>query len=120
GPDRVVIDLPRTMLRAAVERVEPRGFVAAVRAGERAAGELRVVLDLKQPVRPKSFLLPPGDGFGHRLVIDLLPPETAAPVVRQPPPSPPAATPAVATARAPAAAPRPPGRDLVIAIDAGH
>ncbi|HEY8522065.1 MAG TPA: N-acetylmuramoyl-L-alanine amidase [Gammaproteobacteria bacterium] len=101
-PDRVVIDLPRSSM-ARTPPFEPKGYVANLRTGSRPNGELRVVLDLKQAVRPRSFLLPPSDGYGHRLVIDLLPPADPASVTR------------AAPARAEASV-----RDLVIAIDAGH
>ncbi|HEX6995156.1 MAG TPA: N-acetylmuramoyl-L-alanine amidase [Gammaproteobacteria bacterium] len=99
-PHRIVIDLQHTSARRALVLPEPKGFVSSIRTGERPNGELRVVLDLKQSVQPKSFLLPPNEQYGHRLVIDLEP-GTAAPVVRR------------------AAAPQR-GRDLVVVIDPGH
>src|SRR5690625_4645583 len=37
------------------------------------SGGLRVVLDLEEQMRPKSFLLSPAGEHGHRLVIDLYP-----------------------------------------------
>jgi N-acetylmuramoyl-L-alanine amidase len=56
---------------------------------------------LKQGVEARSFLLPPNESYGHRLVLDLHNIETEA--------APPAPTPA------------PTGqRELVVAIDAGH
>src|SRR5690606_9697258 len=98
----------------AVERVEARGFVAALRAGTPSPGQLRLVLDLKHAVRPKSFLLPPGDGLGHRPVIDLPPTRTMTPTAAT------AVEPPVAR-RAPAPPPSTyGGREVVIAIDAGH
>lgn len=99
-PHRIVIDLPRTSTRRALVLPEAKGFVSAIRTGARPNGELRVVLDLGQAVQPRSFLLPPNDQYGHRLVVDLEP-GTAAPVVRRVEPP----------AR---------GRDLVVVIDAGH
>jgi N-acetylmuramoyl-L-alanine amidase len=102
NPDRIVIDLPATSMAAPSSALEPKGFVAALRTGDRPGGELRVVLDLKQAVKTKSFLLPPNEQYGHRLVIDLEP-AGSQPVVRRTPP------PAVER-----------GRDLVIAVDAGH
>jgi N-acetylmuramoyl-L-alanine amidase len=102
GPDRIVIDLPGTSLSRPVALPEPKGFVSALRTGARPGGELRVVLDLKQTVQPKSFLLAPNEQYGHRLVIDLEP-GGAAPNVRR------ASLPTLAA-----------GRDLVVVIDAGH
>jgi len=101
-PDRVVIDLPRSVAANALVLGEPRGVVSALRTGSRPGGELRLVLELDEPAKPKTFLLAPNEQYGHRLVIDL-PPVAAAPVVRRaPPPS---------TDR---------GRDVVVVIDAGH
>lgn len=101
-PDRVVIDLPNTSAKAPLVLPESKGLVTGLRTGSRPGGELRVVLELKQSAKAKTFLLTPNEQYGHRLVVDLLQPEQA-PVVR----------------RAPAGnAER--GRDLVIAIDAGH
>jgi N-acetylmuramoyl-L-alanine amidase len=101
-PNRVVIDLPRGSLAATARMPEARGVVQRVRTGPRPDGALRVVLDLNANVKPKSFLLPPEDRFGHRLVVDLLP-AGRAPDVRR------------------AAAPSQPARrDLVVVVDAGH
>jgi N-acetylmuramoyl-L-alanine amidase len=102
NPDRIVIDLPATSIASQIKLPGAKGFVSNVRTGPRPNGELRVVLDVSQGVKPKSFLLPPGDQFGDRLVIDLAPGSSSAVVRRAP------------------AAPSARGRDLVIAIDAGH
>jgi N-acetylmuramoyl-L-alanine amidase len=100
-PERVVIDLPSTTIVAPFSLPEPKGVVAAVRTGDRTAGQVRVVLELTKAVKAKTFLLAPNEQYGHRLVVDLLQPE-AVPVVH----------------RASAVTER--GRDVVIAIDAGH
>jgi N-acetylmuramoyl-L-alanine amidase len=73
------------------------------------------VLDLKQPVRVKSFLLDPADGKGHRLVVDLIPKGARKTGI----------APVAAAKSAPAAPPvargrTVPTRPLVVAIDAGH
>lgn len=102
GPDRVVIDLPRSVAAPTLVLGEAQGAVAGLRVGTRPGGELRLVLELNEPVKPKTFLLAPNEQYGHRLVIDL-PPAQAAPVVRRAPPPP--------TDR---------GRDVVVVIDAGH
>lgn len=103
NPHRIVIDLPRTSARRALALPEPKGYVSAVRTGNRPGGELRVVLDLKDAVQPKSFLLPPNEQYGHRLVIDLEPAHATAVVKRTTAPAAPAG-----------------GRDLVVVIDPGH
>jgi N-acetylmuramoyl-L-alanine amidase len=101
GPDRVVIDLPSTAAAATLALPESKGLVSSLRTGERPGGELRVVLELSKAAKAKTFLLTPNEQYGHRLVVDLMEPESA-PVVRRAPPS---------SDR---------GRDVVIAIDAGH
>jgi N-acetylmuramoyl-L-alanine amidase len=100
-PNRIVVDLVGSTLDDGVETPGPEGYIAGVRTGQRPSGELRVVLDLKQPVTPKSFLLPPQGHYGNRLVIDLAP--RGKDVIK----------------RAPVAAPGK-GRALVVAIDPGH
>ncbi len=101
-PDRIVIDLSDTHVSLPTGIPAPRGLVTGIRTGVRPGGELRVVLDLTQAVKPNTFLLQPNDTYGHRLVVDLKPLHAGA-IVR----------------RAPQAADDG-GRDLVIAIDAGH
>jgi N-acetylmuramoyl-L-alanine amidase len=102
NPDRIVIDLPRSAAASDLRLDEPKGVVTALRTGPRPGGELRLVLELNEAAKPKTFLLVPQQQYGHRLVVDL-PPAQAAPVVRRaPPPS---------TDR---------GRDAVVVIDAGH
>ncbi|MFP4279569.1 MAG: N-acetylmuramoyl-L-alanine amidase [Halochromatium sp.] len=102
-PDRLVVDLVGARLEGALP--EPTGedrMVAGLRSGIRAGDDLRIVLDLKQPVRAKSFELAPNQDYGHRLVIDLSP-QTEAADTRPSLPAPPPAR-----------------RDLIIAVDAGH
>jgi N-acetylmuramoyl-L-alanine amidase len=100
-PDRIVIDLPGTSPATALALPEGRGVIAAVRTTGRAGKDLRVVLELNAAAKPKTFLLAPTEQYGHRLVVDLSGTEPA-PVAR----------------RAAAAPDR--GRDVVVAIDAGH
>lgn len=102
-PDRVVLDIRGASLGRDF-RGDGSGLVRAVRHG-RHGGDLRIVLDLAAGAQPRSFLLAPGQGEGHRLVIELEPKAAgveAAPVLT------------VADA-VPAGE-----RDIVIAIDAGH
>ena len=103
NPDRVVIDLPNSSAATSLAIAEPKGSVTALRAGPRPGGELRLVLELNQPGKPKTFLLTPNDEYGFRLVVDL-PPAQSAPVVRRAPPQ-------SSTDR---------GRDVVVVVDAGH
>jgi N-acetylmuramoyl-L-alanine amidase len=100
GPDRVVIDLAQASGNLAALRMPAgTGSVSAVRLGTRDGGGLRVVLDVNARVLPKSFLTPPNETYGHRLVIDLALEQAPRPVK---------------------AAHGDSQRDVVVAIDAGH
>lgn len=71
-PLRVVLDIQNARLRKApVQPVASDNYLKEVRSAMRNPDDLRVVLDLKQDVSVKSFLLPPNQQYGHRLVIDL-------------------------------------------------
>jgi N-acetylmuramoyl-L-alanine amidase len=48
--------------------------------GQNAPGVVRLVLDLKQPVLPQVFTLPPVAAYQHRLVLDLYPAQAADPL----------------------------------------
>ena len=116
-PDRVVVDLRGARLLKGVPKARPGDrLLGRIRAAHRKRTErrardgkgddLRVVLDMKQRVRPKSFLLKPNWKYGHRLVIDVYPTggATDKPTVRK---------------RAADAAPGT-RSDVVVAVDAGH
>jgi N-acetylmuramoyl-L-alanine amidase len=112
GPDRLVIDLKDVTLSGKVDapRADDRRIVQ-LRHGPRDKKDLRIVIDLKQPVRAKSFLLKPSPPYGHRLVVDLLDKDEAARG---------AESKAAPVASSKKGAPLVPARDIVIAIDAGH
>ncbi len=131
-PDRIVIDIKNTQLAKPMQGLDfSKGLVANIRTAMQENGDLRVVLDLKKSVHPKSFVLPPNAEYGHRLVVDLA---DSSPVVQQTQNQVTANLP-VAPVQAPPAAPvqTPPapvrtlpdgsaggGRDVIVAIDAGH
>jgi N-acetylmuramoyl-L-alanine amidase len=72
SPNRIVVDMQNTRLRSQPAGLDfSGGLVTDLRSGERNGNDLRMVLDLKGKVRPKSFLLKPTKQYGHRLVIDL-------------------------------------------------
>jgi N-acetylmuramoyl-L-alanine amidase len=103
-PDRLVIDFPAASVADGFGRTAVTDkHLAGLRHAARPDGSLRVVLDLRQPVRPKSFGLKPGGEFGHRVVVDLYP-------VNQ--------TGDQRVAKTATDIQRP--REVVIAIDAGH
>ncbi|MDX1516603.1 MAG: N-acetylmuramoyl-L-alanine amidase [Woeseiaceae bacterium] len=102
GPDRLVVDLKNGRLAQSLSALPTgAGSVRAIRTGVRAGGDLRVVLDLNQAVRSRSFTVDPNSHYGHRLVIDLQRTGSLQPVKR-------------------ASEGYQPGRDIVIAIDPGH
>lgn len=73
GPSRIVLDLKNTKFSTSLPTFEKHQLVSLIREGVRNKKDLRVVLDLKQSVKPKSFLLKPNISYGHRLVVDLYP-----------------------------------------------
>jgi N-acetylmuramoyl-L-alanine amidase len=73
NPERIVVDLRHARLRTSLEKLAlPDPVVNKVRHGRPEAGVLRVVLDVKENVRPRSFLLKPMQGKPYRLVVDLV------------------------------------------------
>jgi len=79
----------------------PTGTVKGIRSAIKADGQLRVVLDLNENVRSRSFTAGPNNTYGDRLVIDLQRSSSPQTVKR-------------------ASESYKPGRDIVVAIDAGH
>ncbi len=71
-PDRLVIDIKKSRLVGKLPTVDADNpVIGGLRSGVRDGGDLRVVLDLKRPIKPKSFVLKPNRQYGHRLVVDL-------------------------------------------------
>ncbi|MCP1726208.1 N-acetylmuramoyl-L-alanine amidase [Natronospira proteinivora] len=69
-PDRIVIDLSDARLADGF-RPDGDGVVESIRSGTREENDLRVVLDLAEEARPRSFVVEPNEQYGHRLVVDL-------------------------------------------------
>jgi len=127
NPERVVIDLQNA--RLAMRKALPggQGPVISVRSGPQAGGGLRIVLDLAARQSVKSFMVAPEGAAGHRLVVEMPPVAAATPAA--PPPLGQQVLSAGASALSQAAATANPvksiaanakGRDLVVAVDAGH
>ena len=77
-PPRLAVDIRGAellaSLQALVQRITPDDpYVARVRVGLFDADTVRLVLDLKAPVRPEVFQLDPVAAYQHRLVLDLVP-----------------------------------------------
>ena len=107
-PDRIVIDLKNTGLRKELVADLSNGPLKSIRSGGRNGTDLRIVLDTKSTMRPKSFILKPYGEYGDRLVLDLYKVKNKKhKVVKSARP----------TAKKQAKAKL---RDVVIAIDAGH
>ncbi|PSQ91909.1 MAG: N-acetylmuramoyl-L-alanine amidase [Proteobacteria bacterium SW_6_67_9] len=108
-PHRVVVDIADVAEVAELAASVPTSqLIEQVRHAPRDGDDWRVVLDLEQAARPKSFLLKPQGQYGHRLVLDLHPADQAEPTER--------AQQGERRKRANAGQ----ARDLVIAIDPGH
>ena len=104
SPNRLVIDLRHARMRSHPSNLNfAKGFVKDIRYAARNQDDLRIVLDLRSNVRPKSFLLKPNREYGHRLVIDLVAKQTAQ---KTPPPN--------------RLKYKNRQRDIIVAIDAGH
>jgi len=105
APERLIIDLSGANLSGDFSQLAlSNTVIRSIRSGPFGQGDTRIVLDLSGPVQLASFLLPPQDGQGHRLVLDL---KTPAPLQM-------------------AAAPEPtvdkahPKRDIIVVVDPGH
>ncbi|WP_144289921.1 AMIN domain-containing protein, partial [Ideonella sp. A 288] len=86
GPDRLVVDIDglelSPALRELVGKVRPEDpYIARVRVGQYKPRVVRLVLDLKQPVLPQQFALPPVAAYRHRLVFDLYPRRERDPLI---------------------------------------
>lgn len=122
SPDRLVIDINGATLGAPLNVNASNSPITAMRSAQRTPTDLRVVIDLKKAVTPKSFTLAPNGQYGNRLVVDLFDSaEAAAPI---PPPTnvatvaPVPVTPIDPPVKLP---PAPAGkRDIIVVIDAGH
>jgi len=113
APERVIIDLNGARLSGDFSQLAlGNTVIRAIRSGRFGQGDTRIVLDLREPVQLNSFLLPPQDGQGHRLVLDL------AGAAKAPLPIAAAAAP---PARPEAATGKPhPKRDIIVVVDPGH
>ncbi|KQW40971.1 N-acetylmuramoyl-L-alanine amidase [Pseudomonas brassicacearum] len=123
APDRLVIDINGASLGAPLNVATANTPITAMRSAQRTPTDLRVVIDLKKAVTPKSFTLAPNAQYGNRLVVDLFDnPADAAPP--PPPPTNVATVPAVPVTPTEPALKLPPApagkRDIIVVIDAGH
>ncbi len=72
NPERVVIDVNQAKLPGPIANLDyKKGAISDIRSANKKQNKVRLVLDLKHKVHPKSFLLKPNSKYGYRLVIDL-------------------------------------------------
>ena len=142
NPERLVVDLA-DVTRAGEKATADFSNtpIKNIRTGVRNGHDLRMVVELAQEAKGRAYMLPPAEGYGHRLVIELEGTKVASraePIV--PAPITPAIDPVTTSPAKPdpvVVAPQkveaftPPQikkggeeaeqvRDIVIAIDAGH
>ncbi|MCX7080854.1 MAG: AMIN domain-containing protein, partial [Pseudomonas sp.] len=122
SPDRLVIDINGATLGAPLNVSTANTPITAMRSAQRTPTDLRVVIDLKKAVTPKSFILAPNAQYGNRLVVDLF--DSAADAAPIPPPTNVATVPVVPVTPVEPAIKLPPApagkRDIIVVIDAGH
>lgn len=72
NPDRIVLDVSATTLLTELTALDLANTgIRQIRSAERNQNDLRIVLDMTEPMSPRSFALPPNEQYGHRLVLDL-------------------------------------------------
>lgn len=86
GPDRLVIDIDGLELSAQLKELVRKvrtddPFIAGVRVGQNRPRVVRLVIDLKQGIKPQVFGLAPVAAYQHRLVFDLHPSQAPDPRV---------------------------------------
>lgn len=78
NPNRLVIDLEDVQLTGVLQDVSGQiqsadPFIRTARAGQFNGNTVRLVLDLRNEVKPQIFSLKPVAEYQHRLVVDLYP-----------------------------------------------
>ncbi len=102
NPNRIVLDIRNTKLRADLARLQlAKTPVVSVHSGAHSGDDLRVVMEISAAVDPRSFTLKANDQTGDRLVLDLYDKQVATADVKKS---------VKPTSK----------RNLIIAIDAGH
>ena len=86
NPDRLVVDLEgiefNSVLEGLANKIAPDDpNIKLLRAGRYKPGVVRLVMELKNKVKPQVFVLPPVGEYGHRLVLDVYPLEPPDPLL---------------------------------------
>ena len=125
-PNRVVIDIndAKSAAPLALAPGIDRKLLTGIRYARRGNGDLRVVFDVSHPVKLRSTVLQPNQQYGNRLVVDLVDDPAAVATAAPDNSSMTAGTVARQTNRADRTdqkvSQRANGRDIVVAVDAGH
>ncbi|VVN66234.1 N-acetylmuramoyl-L-alanine amidase [Pseudomonas fluorescens] len=107
APERLIIDLSGAGLSGDFSQLAlTNSGITSIRSGHFGKGDTRIVLDLAAPMQLNSVVLPPQDGQGHRLVLDLTSATLAPRQIASEP------TPLVDKAH--------PKRDIIVVVDPGH
>jgi N-acetylmuramoyl-L-alanine amidase len=107
NPARVVLDVARTSLKTPLPAAEAP--ITGLRSGKLPGNGLRLVFEVKGPFTIQTSTLAASGDTAERLVLDINAPGTVKP-----------AAPVAPVAIRPAHAPSESGRDIIIAVDAGH
>jgi N-acetylmuramoyl-L-alanine amidase len=78
NPERLVLDLQQVEIQGQLQALPERigrddPFIAAARVARNRPGIVRLVLDLREEVKPQAFSLKPIGEYAHRLVLDIYP-----------------------------------------------
>ncbi|WP_286745256.1 N-acetylmuramoyl-L-alanine amidase [Aquabacterium sp. UBA2148] len=84
SPNRLVIDIDGLELSPQIKELVRKvraddPYIAGVRVGQNRPKVVRLVIDLKQAIKPQVFGLPPVAAYQHRLVFDLYPKQAIDP-----------------------------------------
>lgn len=87
APHRLFVDIQgidlSPVLRSLTDKLQATDpNVAGIRFGTSAKNTVRVVIDLKQPIKPQVFTLQPIADYQHRLVFDLYPKHAPDPLAQ--------------------------------------
>lgn len=85
SPPRLAVDIEGITLNPALKELVAKvraddPNIAGIRVGQFAPNVVRLVVDLKLPIRPQVFALTPVAAYQHRLVLDLYPAQEADPL----------------------------------------
>ncbi len=86
NPERLVIDLEDVEFNSVIQSLpskitESDPYIKLIRAGRNRPGIVRLVIELKDEIKPQVFTLDPIGQYGYRLVLDLYPAEPTDPLL---------------------------------------